>query len=898
LPREAATKWLGRLALGLAAIAYAMAVVVVASRAPDKGFLAFRDARVVHVTRGSEADGAGIEPGDAITSVDGRPTTVTADYVDALLTRSPGERVRLGVAKPDGRRLAAEITLREPALPWSSIAALVMGAFLVAMGLLAVRSRPKDVAAERFFRITVVYALVYAGGLSWTELLVHPFLLAIGLVGLYAAPPLGLEFALAFPVATEQRHGRLRIAAWGLSGVFFLVAAISALRASSDDAVLVWTVRAITAQLVLILVTHAIGLSVQWSAVRRADRLTGGERTKLKWWTYGLGLSNSVPLAAAPFAAANLEAFLVEGYEPFAAIMAVTFFAASSIAVLAEKLVDVDALISRSVAYAVSTGAAIAVFVLVAFLAGAIVEGAVGGAGLVGNLVAAVVAAGLFGPIHARVRALIDRRFMRDRRHYVEALEGLSQAVLALREPVELAREVVDGTVRALAASGGALFLRGGEGRAWVAAASTGDMGDLRDADAVPPEGIAVDVPTAADASAHARLVLGPRLGGDVYTRRDRALLGALAAELGIALENARAYATIADMTRTLESQNQEIRSLRDKLEDENRYLKGRLSAQAGDERRLVGSSKAMRELRAQIERVAASEAIVLLLGETGTGKSLVARAVHDASARADGPFIHLDCGAIPKGVFESELFGHERGAFTGAVRNRRGAFELADGGTLFLDEVGELPLDMQPKLLRVLAEQSFTRVGGTEPVRVDVRVVAATNRDLGTMAQKGAFREDLYYRLAVVELDVPPLRARRSDVREIAESMLLGLCRRNHVDQKKLADDAVLRMNAYGWPGNVRELRNVLERAVVLSDGGHITGEDLALPDAPPSGEELAEAARALADEPHRDVMETLERDRLVAALRAAGGNRSSAARSLGIPRTTLLHKMRRYGL
>ncbi len=903
----AATRFGSRLLLGTVAVAYAIAVAVVAARAPDKGFLAFRGARVVWVDGGGPAERAGIEPGDTIASVNGRRVASTSEYVRALLGRAPGERVRLGVVR--GReRFDADIVLRASAPPWAAIAAAVMAAVLVALGLLAVRSRPADLAAERFYRITVVYALVYAAALSWPELLVHPALLAVGLVAFYVAPPIALEFALAFPVEATARHRALRAAVWGLCSVCFVVAAVSAERASSlegpeADAPLVWTVRAITAELVLTLVTHLTGLAAQWASVRRAERLTKGERTKVKWLTFGLTLSNAAPIAAIPFAAANLERFLVSGYQPFALAMAVSFFAAASIAVLGERLVDVDALISRSVAYAISTGAAVLVFVLVAFAAGAIAEGAAGGAGVVGNLVAALAAAALFGPIHARVRGVIDRRFLRDCRHYVEALEELSRAVLTLSEPAALAREVVERTVRALAASGGALSIHDPGSGAWVVASSSGELANANDHAksrlAPPPGGIAVSVhsPDESDES-RAVLVLGPRLGGDVYTRRDRALLGALSAQLGVALENARAYATIAEMSRTLESQNREIRGLRDRLEDENRYLKGRLSAQSGDERRLVGSSKAMRELKKQIERVAASEAVVLLLGETGTGKSLVARAIHEGSARADGQLIHVDCGAIPKGVFESELFGHERGAFTGAVRNRRGAFELADRGTLFLDEVGELPLEMQPKLLRALSDGSFTRVGGTEPVTVDVRVVAATNRDLAAEVRKQTFREDLYYRLAVVELDVPPLRARRADVREIADSMLLGLCRRNHVRPKKLAADAVERLTSYGWPGNVRELRNVLERAVVLTEGEVIDGASLGLSDAPPDRAELVEVAREIGDEPHRDVMETIERDRLVAALRAAGGNQSSAARSLGIPRTTLLHKMRRYGL
>jgi transcriptional regulator with GAF, ATPase, and Fis domain len=408
---------------------------------------------------------------------------------------------------------------------------------------------------------------------------------------------------------------------------------------------------------------------------------------------------------------------------------------------------------------------------------------------------------------------------------------------------------------------------------------------------------IAVSAPDV-DAPPVGYLRLGPRKGGDLYSRRDRALLSALADQLGIAMANGRAYERIAQMSRVLAEQNREIRDLRDRLEDENRYLKGRLGDHHRGEKVLTGSSKAIRELRKTLARVARSAAVVLLHGETGTGKSLVARALHEASPRAEGPFIHVDCGAIPGGVFESELFGHEKGAFTGAIRNRRGAFELADGGTLFLDEIGELPLELQPKLVRFFSERKLTRVGGTEEVEVDVRVVAATHRRLDEMVRKKEFREDLYYRLAVVEIDVPPLRARRGDVRELAQALLPRLCRRNHIRERRLTDAAMERLEAYGWPGNVRELMNVLERAAVLSEGTSIDADDLALSDKPPTADELGASSSVEDDAAHREVMEAIERDRLIAALKASGGNRSSAARTLGMPRTTLINKIRRYGL
>jgi two-component system response regulator HydG len=395
-------------------------------------------------------------------------------------------------------------------------------------------------------------------------------------------------------------------------------------------------------------------------------------------------------------------------------------------------------------------------------------------------------------------------------------------------------------------------------------------------------DGIAMRVPL----EPAAVLVLGRRRSGELYSSQDRDLLGALAAQLGVALGNSRAYGQIKLMSRSLEDQNAEIAALRDRLEDENRFLRARVEA-ATDGATLIGESKPIKGLVRTIERVARSDASVLIRGESGTGKGLVARVLHGASARAGGPFLQLDCGAIAQSVFESELFGHERGAFTGATRTRHGPIELADGGTLFLDEIGELPLELQPKLLRVLQDKSVVRVGGTQPVTVDVRIVAATHRDLEEMVQRGELREDLYFRLRVVELIVPALRQRRSDLPALCEALLPRVARRCGQRVRPLAADALERLAAYGWPGNVRELENVLERALVLAEGDTITSADLEL-------RELPETA----DSPHDEVMDNIERARLTAALRAAGGNQSNAAKALGMPRTTFINKLRRHGL
>jgi two-component system response regulator HydG len=296
-----------------------------------------------------------------------------------------------------------------------------------------------------------------------------------------------------------------------------------------------------------------------------------------------------------------------------------------------------------------------------------------------------------------------------------------------------------------------------------------------------------------------------------------------------------------------------------------------------------------------QIRRVAPTDATVLVLGESGTGKELVARAVHAGSPRAAGPFVSISCAAIPEGLLESELFGHERGAFTGAVRRKLGRFELAHEGTLFLDEVGEIPPQIQVKLLRVLQERRFERVGGEETIEVDARVVSATNRDLARMVEAGTFREDLYYRLAVVPVTLPPLRERPGDVEELASHFLAKIGPRAGRSVKGFAPEAMDLLRRHRWPGNVRELENVVEQALVFAEGDLIRPEDL------PEGIRRAPPAPVLpvpGDRSLTDILEDLEKQLILAAYEKAKGVKAETARLLGIKPSALYYKLEKYGI
>ena len=304
----------------------------------------------------------------------------------------------------------------------------------------------------------------------------------------------------------------------------------------------------------------------------------------------------------------------------------------------------------------------------------------------------------------------------------------------------------------------------------------------------------------------------------------------------------------------------------------------------------IVGHSTAFRNVLNQVGIIAKSDSVTLIQGETGTGKEVIARAIHNQSLRNRGPFVKLNCAAIPGALLESELFGHERGAFTGAVAQTMGRFQQADNGTLFLDEIGDLPLELQPKLLRALQEQEFERLGCGRTIRVNVRVVAATNQDLGQLVSKKLFRADLFYRLNVIPIFLPPLRERPDDIPQLVEHFVRKYAARLNKEIDSVPDEVMECLKCHDWPGNIRELQNVIERAVVLSPGPVLRPTLTEL--RPMAKQATAAAAQTLAEASRDHILEVLEQSRWMI------GGREGAAERLGLPRTTLIYKMRKLGI
>lgn len=362
----------------------------------------------------------------------------------------------------------------------------------------------------------------------------------------------------------------------------------------------------------------------------------------------------------------------------------------------------------------------------------------------------------------------------------------------------------------------------------------------------------------------------------NAFTKEDAELLGQIAQHVAIAVENALAF--------------REIDALKSRLEEEKLYLEEEIRTE-NDFEEIIGSSRALRRVLQEVETVAQADSTVLIYGETGTGKELLARAIHNLSPRRNRTLVKVNCAAIPTGLLESELFGHERGAFTGAIERRIGRFELANGGTIFLDEVGDVPLELQSKLLRVLQEQEFERLGSSRTIRVNVRVVAATNIDLAQMVAEKKFRSDLYYRLNVFPITLPPLRERPDDIVLLIHFFAHKFAQQMKKPIDRIPSQTLAALTAYSWPGNIRELQNLIERAVILSRGSTL--------EIPLS--EWKQSAKTPADQTDATTLDDVEREHILRVLRESnwviGGSTGAAAR-LGLPRTTLNNKMRKLGI
>jgi len=930
--------------------------------------------------------------GDRLSQIEGQPIGHYPAYVEAMrrIRDRVDQSVEVSWLPKDGgpeRRASAVVRYRPLRTYLWSLVWFIQEMAIFVVGAWVFWKRPRDESARLFFWLCLVTVGAYMGGYHWAEIVIEPALIYLFAAFAVFVPVVSLHFYLVFPRANPifaRRRGTALAVLYGVPTAFIGVLWVCMFRlsrlriqfgpeAEAALQVMLGSIKYLAFGYIVLSVAIfglcIVCLSASYrSAANRAERnqtywillasrlgvLPIGYLLWSAWWEPArLGLSS----AAWPMY-----------------VLSLLYTVAYALSITRYKLMQVEEIYNRSKLY-----------VLVSLAAGLLYSGVlVGTTLLIGDrlladhtsrwaVVAGVVAIAILilsGATRERFQRAIDRRFYREKYKFDQAMQKMNLAVGRLVDRSTLGQRLLEAAAEILRVEWGAIYLADDPGGPLRLAAWHGPEPEqvslppenplverLRQAPTLraphamalsPASDPATDTMIAlggevakaleADGQLVGLMVLGPKRSGLPYEDEEVAFLGALGSVAMLALHS-------AGIQQTLERLNVELRDKVEKIAEQQRrilLLQDQLTGRGHGAGRLElgppvdpevfeeirGSGRAVRQMLEVARKVAPSHAAVLIRGESGTGKELLAQAIHAAGPRADRPFVRVHCAALSQGLLESELFGHVKGAFTGADAHRVGRFEQADGGTLFLDEIGDINREVQTKLLRVLQEMAFERVGSSQTIAVDVRIVAATHQDLEALIRAGRFREDLFYRLNVIPIRTPSLRERREDIFELAVHFLGRHAERMGRSVGHIDDEAVEALIAHDWPGNIRELENVIERAVVLSEGPALTLADLpsevrepgrrrfrpsfapaadrspvARPqpslDRRPSSTPVGPEGVATLDGPPGDpAADGFERHRLIDALGEARGNKSEAARLLGMPRSTFFSKLKKHGL
>jgi transcriptional regulator with GAF, ATPase, and Fis domain len=836
--------------------------------------------------------------------------------------------------------------------------------------------RPRDDSARLFFWLCVVTVGAFMGGYHWSQIVVHrPLIFAFAAFAVFV-PILSLHFYLVFPrpIPFFDAHRRrvlqilYGVPAACLAGLWASMAWSTWDPDRADVVAALFVLRNLALGYVALAVAiFVLCLGCLVYSFRTVP--TRAERNQVKYILLATLLA-LLPIAYLLWDASSDPARLGLARSAWPMfVVSLLYTAAYALSITRYKLMQAEEYLNRGGVYFLVSLVAGLLYSGLLVVTALVINLRVPASqltimqALVAGLTAIVILV-LTEAARQQFQKALDRRFYREKSKFDQAMRKMSLAVGSLVDRPTLGRRLLEAAAEVFRLEWGAIYVAEADSGPLTLVAGHGPEPDER---ALAPDNPLVErlrqepgtirVPHAmaavgasdpatdamialggevataleADGRLAGLLVLGPKRSGMPYEDEELAFLGALGSVATLALHS-------AGIQQTLEALNHELRDKVDKIAEQQRrililqdQLTGRVEAAEGSKEKeregqlelppepavfgaIKGSGRAVRRMLELARKVAASPSAVLIRGESGTGKELLAEAIHAASPRAGGPFVKVHCAALSQGLLESELFGHVKGAFTGADRDRVGRFQQADGGTLFLDEIGDINIEVQTKLLRVLQEMAFERVGSSQAVTADVRILAATHQDLESLIAAGRFREDLYYRLNVISLRTPALRERKEDIFELAVYFLGHHARRIGKAVTHLDDGAIEALTAYDWPGNIRELENVIERAVVLSDGPALTRDDL-----PPEVRRPARrrrlavpvAADALSlapsrssswddqddDEPDAEA-DAYERRRLLDALEGTSGNKSEAARLLGMPRSTFFSKLKKHGL
>jgi len=853
---------------------------------------------------------------------------------------------------------------------------LILKLSLFTVGAVVFWQRPEDRGACQFCIFCAVSVVAFVGGYHWSQIIPQPALLIGFMFCAILLPAVSLHLYMVFPRprTVYLRYKWTTLAAVYGPALFFFVLILSGyLRVrwlfAEDGApeAVQWLLREVLVEIYVCIGVSAVYflLSIVCLVVSYRKAADPTERKQVEWVLFGYMLA-VIPIGYTLYLAYfEKDRFGGDGaiwpMFTMSAILTICF----TISITRYKLMTLDSVLtSGAVYFLLSTVAALLYYGLV-FVGWLVLGGAIGDwpslsqlLFVSGTALLLVVALDL---VRSRLKTVLDRHFRKEKHQLDKTLSRMRETLEQLVDPAALARRLLQSITELLGVRRGAVYLRRGDA-VYALVASEGPPPPATEVAATCPLVAALPgqpclpagprLPTdpavqrvqalggelalglVHEGQLLGFLVLGPRGGGGAYSADDLAILTAFGRLAALSLVGAEGH-------RTIEALNVELQTKVEKIAEQQRRI---LALQAALTRSrsaaaplvsavttpeppekehdqpdgLVGSSGPIRQVMHLVRKVAASPSAVLLRGESGTGKEVLARVIHEASPRAMKPFVKVHCAALSAGLLESELFGHVKGAFTSAIKDKVGRFESANGGTLFLDEIGDISLEVQTKLLRVLQEMTFERVGSSEPIRVDVRIIAATHQNLELLIRQGKFREDLFYRLNVFPITLPPLRDHPEDVPELVRHFLALYSQRAGKNVTSVDDDALVALKGYPWPGNVRQLENVIERAVVVVEGGVVTLRELP-PEVLAVAEELHKAQRERAFDPTawleddptaalealrttRDsdlaAQEQREREMLVRALAAAAGNKSEAARALGMARSTFLGRLKKLGL
>ncbi len=866
------------------------------------------------------------------------------------------------------------VPLRDVAV---SVLWLLLNLAIFAVGALVLWRRPGDRSSALFFELCSFTVGAFMGGFHWWTLIGHPVLLFPFVAFAMLLPAVSLHFYLVFPRPKEffRRHPRLTLllvrglpllATLAMLALMARVSWLYRLHEPDQEALaaierlLEWIKTAAAGYVALATVMFAgclVALIHSFVSSRSQE-----ERNQVKWILFGAALATLPVTYTLYLAVRDPVAFALGGATPPMFLASICFTLAFAVAITKYRLMQVGEIINRSVVYfGISTAVAILYYALL--MLGSLWWGSqLPRRGLTYQSFALITAVvfilALLGWGLDRLRAALEQRFWRDKGQLDRAMRKMGEAIRSITDERRVAQRMLEAAADLLGVRRAAVYV--------VDADDEDGTGPLRLAASlgVPPRQLVLDrdhrlvraarrgpvlvsAPDSAldndlrgelaamqaelvqlielDGRVAGLLILGRRQLGLPFRSEEVAFLSALGQVTALALEGAR-------RRRQIDRLSQELREKVEQIAEQQRrilVLQSQLTTSRPAPRReptcesvlrqIRGSSAAVQSMLDMARKVAAVDATVLIRGESGTGKELLARAIHAMSPRAHRPFVAVHCAALSPSLLESELFGHVKGAFTGAYKDKVGRFKLADGGTLFLDEIGDISLEVQTKLLRVLQEKAFEPVGSSQTIKVDVRIVAATNQNLERLIQEGRFREDLFYRLNVITIYTPPLRERIEDLPELVEYFVHKFAAACGKRIRGVEDEVLVLLKSYHWPGNVRELENVIERAVVMCDGDTIRVTDFprelvraALVEehaqqAGPIATRLATVATGGGNGNGRQrrqrrrygwIDAQLEREELIRALRAADGNKAEAARRLGMPRSTFISKLKKHGI